>query len=83
MTSDANQARLKQYAGDPKKERSLLILILILAPIAALVVWAALFDLRQRRRRASLTGHDIAAETRMARADREGRISGTGGGFGR
>lgn len=60
-----------------------MIMIVILGPLVVLIAWAALFDLRQRRRRASLTGHDIAAETRMARADREGRISGTGGGFGR
>jgi hypothetical protein len=61
----------------------MMIMIVILGPLVVLIAWAALFDLRQRRRRASLTGHDIAAETRMARADREGRISGTGGGFGR
>jgi hypothetical protein len=60
-----------------------MIMIVILAPVAAAVALAIVFDLKQRRRRASLTGHDIAAETRMARADREGRIGGTGGGFGR
>jgi hypothetical protein len=60
-----------------------MILIVILGLLVVLIAGAALFDLRQRRRRASLTGHDIAAETRMARADREGRIGGTGGGFGR
>ena len=63
----------------------IMIMIVILGPVVVLIAWAALFDLRQRRRRASLTGHDIAAETRMARADREGRVTGTGtsGGLGR
>jgi hypothetical protein len=64
----------------------MMIMIVILGPLVVLVVGAALFDLRQRRRRASLTGHDIAAQTRMARATREGRvggIGGTGGGLGR
>lgn len=62
-----------------------MIMIVILAPIVAAVVLAIVFDLKQRRRRASLTGHDIATATRMARADREGRVSGSGNGgaFGR
>jgi hypothetical protein len=64
------------------KEKIMMIMIVILGPLVVLVVGAALFDLRQRRRRASLTGHDIAAQTRMARANREGRTGG-GGGFGR
>ena len=79
MTSDADQALPKEYAEDPSEE-ILMIIIVLLAPIAVAVALAIVFDLKQRRRRASLTGHDIAAATRMARADREGRVSGGGNG---
>jgi hypothetical protein len=54
------------------------ILILIVALILALVVVAAVFDLRQRRRRGPVTGHDHAAAIRRARANTEGRTDSTG-----
>jgi hypothetical protein len=82
VSSDADQAPRKKYAGDLNEETSM-IMIVLLAPIVAAIVLAIVFDRKQRHRRASLTGHDVAAATRMARADREGRISGTGGNFGR
>lgn len=54
------------------------MMILILVPILALVVVAAVFDLRQRRRRGPITGHDHAAAIRRARANTEGRTDSTG-----
>ncbi|GAB2840193.1 hypothetical protein GCM10027176_50170 [Actinoallomurus bryophytorum] len=55
-----------------------MILILIAALILALVVTAALFDLKQRRRGGPITGHDTAAAIRRARANTEGRPDSTG-----
>lgn len=55
-----------------------MILILIAALILALVVTAALFDLKQRRRGGPITGHDTAAAIRRARANTEGRTDSTG-----
>ncbi len=49
----------------------MVLVLLIGVPLAALLVWAAVFDLR--RRRAAHTGHDIGAASRRARADAEGR----------
>jgi hypothetical protein len=44
-----------------------------------LVVLAAVYDLRQRRRRGgAVTGHDHAAAIRRARANTEGRTDSTG-----
>jgi hypothetical protein len=47
-------------------------LLIILAPLVALVAWAVVFDLRRRRRRGS-GGHDIGSATGKARGDAEGR----------
>ena len=55
------------------------ILLLILIPIGALVVYAIVFDLRRRRRHDALRGHDISSAARLARADAEAR---GGGGLG-
>jgi hypothetical protein len=77
VTSDADQAPPEKYAGDPSEELKML-LILILAPILVLVVVAAVYDLRQRRRRGPITGHDTAAALRRARANTEGRTDSTG-----
>jgi hypothetical protein len=49
----------------------MVLLLLTGGPLAALLVWAAAFDLR--RRRALRTAHDIGAASRRARADAEGR----------
>jgi hypothetical protein len=66
------------------------LLLVILVPLAALVIYAIAFDLRRRRRRGAPRGHDISSAARMARADADahgasglasrepGRGSGTG-----
>jgi hypothetical protein len=55
-------------------------LALILSPLVALVIWAAVFDLKRRRRRAPLTSHDISSAARRARAAADARgASGPGG----
>jgi uncharacterized membrane protein len=55
------------------------VLWVIVIPIIVVVVGAALYDLRQRRRRAAVTGHDIAGAVQRGRADRDGRIDSPGG----
>ena len=45
------------------------LLLVILIPLAALVIYAVVFDLRRRRRRSTLRSHDISSAARMARAD--------------
>ena len=42
------------------------ILLVVLVPIIALVVWAIRFDLKRRRRHAVLTSHDIGSAARRA-----------------
>jgi hypothetical protein len=44
------------------------LLLVILVPIAALVIYAVVFDLR-RRRRGAPGSHDISSAARLARAD--------------
>jgi hypothetical protein len=51
----------------------MLTILLILAPLLAVVIWAVVFDIRQRRRHAPVTGHGVGAAIRRARADAEGR----------
>ena len=43
------------------------ILLVVLVPIIALVVWGIIFDLKRRRRHAVLTSHDIGSAARRAR----------------
>ncbi len=58
-------------------------LLVILIPLGALVIYAVVFDLKRRRRRAALTGHDISTAARIARANADARgASGLGGGGG-
>ena len=45
------------------------LLLVILVPLAALVIYAIAFDLRGRRRRGAPRSHDISTAARMARAD--------------
>ena len=49
------------------------LLLVILIPLAALVIYAILFDLRRRRRRGAVRSHDISSAARMARADADAR----------
>ena len=44
------------------------LLLVLLVPIAALVIYAVVFDLR-RRRRGAPGSHDISSAARLARAD--------------
>ena len=57
------------------------VLLLILIPLGALVIYAVVFDLKRRRRRAALTSHDINSAARMARANADAR-GGSGLGHG-
>jgi hypothetical protein len=56
------------------------ILLIVLVPLIALCIWAAVFDLKRRRRRAPLTTHDISAAAVRARADADARGGSPGGG---
>jgi hypothetical protein len=59
------------------------ILLVILVPLGALVIYAVVFDLKRRRRRDTLTSHDISWAARLARANADARGgSGLGGGDG-
>ena len=51
------------------------LLLVILIPLAALVIYAVVFDLllRRRRHRAALRSHDINSAARLARADADAR----------
>jgi hypothetical protein len=59
------------------------VLLVILVPIVALVVWGAIFDLRRRRRRPGLTSHDIGSAARRTQANSDASSAGwidSGGG---
>ncbi len=49
----------------------MIYLLVFLVPIVALLVWAVMFDRKQRRHGDS--GHDIESAARRARLDAEGR----------
>jgi hypothetical protein len=59
------------------------VLLLILIPLGALVIYAVVFDLKQRRYRGAPGSHDISSAARMARADADARggsgLGGSGG----
>jgi hypothetical protein len=50
----------------------MIAMLLILAPLVALLAWAAAFDLKRRRRRAHLDGHDVSAAANRVRGRAEG-----------
>jgi hypothetical protein len=59
------------------------VLLVVLVPIIALVVWGIIFDLRRRRRHAVLTSHDIGSAARRAQANSDASSAGwidSGGG---
>jgi hypothetical protein len=59
------------------------ILLVVLIPILALVVWGIRFDLKRRRRHAVLTTHDIGSAAQRAQANADARNVGwtdSGGG---
>jgi hypothetical protein len=56
------------------------ILLIVLVPLIALCIWAAVFDLKRRRRRAPLTTHDISAAAIRVRADADARAGGNDSG---
>ena len=45
------------------------ILLVILIPLGALVIYAVVFDLRRRRRRDAVRSHDISSAARTARTN--------------
>lgn len=49
------------------------LLLVILIPLAALVIYAVVSDLRRRRRRGAVKVHDISSAARTARADADAR----------
>ena len=59
------------------------VLLIILIPLGALVIYAVVFDLKQRRYRGAPGSHDISSAARMARADADARggsgLGGSGG----
>jgi hypothetical protein len=60
------------------------LLLVFLIPLAALVIYAVVFDLRRRRRRGAPGSHDISSSARLARADADARGGsgiGPGGGM--
>jgi hypothetical protein len=66
---------------DLRKEIIMPILLIVLIPLGALVIYAVVFDLKQRRYRGAPGSHDISSAARMARADADARGgSGLGGG---
>ena len=59
----------------------MIILLIILVPLAALVTYGVVFDLR-RRRRGAVRSHDISSAARVARANADAHgASGLGGGL--
>ena len=59
------------------------VLLIILIPLGALVIYAVVFDLKQRRYRGAPESHDISSAARMARANADARggsgLGGSGG----
>ena len=56
------------------------VLLIILIPLGALVIYGVVFDLKRRRRHAALTSHDVSSAARLARANADARGgSGLGG----
>jgi hypothetical protein len=49
------------------------LLLVILIPLAALVIYAVVSDLRRRRRRGAVRSHDISSAARAARAEADAR----------
>ena len=61
----------------------MIILLVVLVPIIALVVWGIIFDLKRRRRHTVLTNHDIGSAARRAQANSDASSAGwtdSGGG---
>jgi hypothetical protein len=60
------------------------ILLIILIPLGALVIYAVVFDLKRRRRGGALRDYDISSAARTARTneDAHGVQGGLGGGPG-
>ena len=59
------------------------VLLVVIVPIIALLVWGITFDLKRRRRGAVLTSHNIGSASRRAQANADARSAGwtdSGGG---
>jgi hypothetical protein len=64
-------------------EIMMIVLLVVLVPIIALVVWGAIFDLKRRQRRDVVTSHDVGSAARRAQANADARSAGwtdSGGG---
>ena len=74
-----SQSRLEGYPENTSgKGGMMVVLVIILVPLIALTIWAAVFDLKRRRRRAPLTSHDIGSAAGRARANADTRGGGPG-----
>jgi hypothetical protein len=47
----------------------MIVWLIIGVPIVALFAWGLIFDLKRRRRRDALTGHDIGSAARWAQGN--------------
>ena len=57
------------------------LLLVILIPLGALVIYAVVYDLRRRRRRDDPRSHDISTAARLARTNTDAHgVSGLGQG---
>jgi hypothetical protein len=57
------------------------ILLIILIPLGALVIYAVVYDLKQRRHRGVPRSHDISSAARLARTNTDAHgVSGLGQG---
>jgi hypothetical protein len=56
------------------------VLLLILVPLAALLIGAVVFDLRQRRLRGAAGMHEISPDTARAKAEAEQKTRNSPGG---
>ena len=58
------------------------LVLLIAVPLVLLLIWAVIFDVKQRRRNQPLTDHDARGAARRTRNQAEGKGSEWGaGGF--
>ena len=57
------------------------VLLIILIPLGALIIYAVVYDLRRRRRRDDPRSHDISTGARLARTNTDAHgVSGLGQG---
>jgi hypothetical protein len=62
-----------------RREIMIPVLLLILVPLAALLIWAVVFDLRQRRLRGAARRHEVNPDRARANAEAERNRYSSGG----